>query len=185
LLPGCILSMDRFEAFIRWYRREHKPRIDRESQWFARQPSLADAIRLAAPPAAGDSSSIAVGSSRGARSGNVSQTRPGLNAPPDHRSTAEFHNPVSPVLPVTGRSTARVVCRPGAACAPPGRQQSTPFRRVRKPLWPSGSPSDCKPSVRNRISLWGTSVADHHPCNRRFSSSPDEVPTHTPACVRL
>src|SRR5205814_8294752 len=29
------------------------------------------------------------------------------------------------------------------------------------------------------------SFADHHPCNRQASSSPDEVPAHTPSNARL
>src|SRR5262249_9687603 len=40
-------------------------------------------------------------------------------------------------------------------------------------------------NLRNRISRWDTSFAGHHPCNRRSSSSPDEVPAHTPANARL
>src|SRR5215472_5421089 len=40
-------------------------------------------------------------------------------------------------------------------------------------------------SLENRTSRSDMSFADYHPCNRRFSSSADEAPTHIPSSVRL
>src|SRR6516164_1322282 len=40
-------------------------------------------------------------------------------------------------------------------------------------------------SLENRTSRSDMSFAGYHPCNRRFSSSPDEAPTRIPAIARL
>src|ERR1700722_13334732 len=52
-----------------------------------------------------------------------------------------------------------------------------------RPPYPCNSAAHCTPE--NQISHVRISFADHHPCNRRSSSSPDVVPIRTPSNARL
>ena len=56
--------------------------------------------------------------------------------------------------------------------------EDPPFPTVRFPR-PKRGPE------KSRTSRWGGSLADWHPCNRRFSPSPDAVPAHTDSTVPL